>query len=168
LDMMRKLDAEKAKIEEVVLKRTDEENRMKNLEKDKQINDMRKQIDDLKRKAEQGSQQTQGEVFELELESILKARFVYDEITPVAKGISGADILQKTKDRSGRECGAIVWELKQTKAWSDGWIAKLKDDQRKEKAEFAVIITKNLPANVKGFACIEGVWVTNFEYFDQA
>ena len=41
---------------------------MKDAEKDKQINDMRRQIEDLKRRADQGSQQAQGEIQELELE----------------------------------------------------------------------------------------------------
>ncbi len=167
IEVMRKVEAERKIIESSVTNRIDDENRMKALdlllEKDKQINDMRKQIDDLKRKAEQGSQQTQGEVFELELESTLKSSFPYDEIVPVAKGTSGADIQQKVKSNTGRDCGSIIWELKQTKAWSDGWVTKLKDDQRKIKSEIAVIVTKQLPASIKSFGPYNGVWVTNFE-----
>lgn len=163
LEMMRKVETERRSIEEAVAKRFAEENRMKGLEKDKQINDMLKQIDDLKRKAEQGSQQTQGEVMELELETSLKSFFPYDEIVPIAKGMSGADIIQKVRNNAGRECGSIVWELKQTKSWSELWVGKLKEDQRREKAEVAVIVSSQLPQIIKNFGLYNGIWASNFE-----
>ncbi len=162
LELNRKLDEEKEKIKEATLKSIMEEHRLKDLEKEKQIAEMRKQIEELKRKAEQGSQQTQGEVLELELEEILKTNFPHDSIEPVPKGIKGADILQKVYTPSGQQCGTIVWETKRTKAWSDNWITKLKDDQRAVKAEIAVIMTTTLPREVNNFALINGVWVTNY------
>ena len=163
LEIARKLDAERKEIEEATAQRLMEEHRFKDAEKEKQINDMRKQIEDLKRKAEQGSQQTQGEVAELELEETLRAVFPFDEILPIAKGARGADVLQKVKDGYGRECGAILWESKHTKAWTAGWIQKLKEDQREAKAELAVIASKVLPGDIKNFGDVEGVYVTNHE-----
>ena len=80
---------------------------------------MKKQIDELKRKAEQGSQQNQGEVLELEIEDMLKVEFSFDEIDPIGKGQKGGDILQTVKTQAGRECGKILWEAKRTKNWSD-------------------------------------------------
>ena len=124
---------------------------------------MMRQIEDLKLKAEQGSQQTQGEVQELELEKELAALFPFDEILPVPKGINGADVVQKVRDGIGRECGVIIWESKQTKAWSQGWVQKLKEDQRQVKAEMAIIVSKMLPGEIKTFGDIEGIYVTNFE-----
>ena len=124
---------------------------------------MRKQIEELRRKAEQGSQQLQGEVQELELEEILRAAFPFDSIEPVPKGIRGADVLQKVHNQSGHFCGTILWESKQTKAWSDAWIAKLKDDQREVKAEIAVILTTTLPKGVDAFNQVDGVWITNYK-----
>jgi hypothetical protein len=121
---------------------------------------MRKTIDDLKRKAEQGSMQTQGEVLELDLEALLKARFRFDTIEPVPKGMRGADILQRVVSSLGQACGTVLWETKRTKAWSDGWIEKLKDDQREAKAEIAVIVTEVLPKGIHFFGEVEGVWVT--------
>ena len=115
LEMSRKLDQEKTKIRQEALESLSEEHRLKDLEKDKKIGDMLKQIDDLKRKAEQGSQQLQGEVLELELEEILKANFPFDQIEPVAKGKRGADLLQRVHNPSGQYCGTIIWELKSTK-----------------------------------------------------
>lgn len=162
LEMTRKLDEEREKIRDMTLEEVMEEHRLKDLEKDKQIADMLKQIDELKRKAEQGSQQTQGEVLELELEDILRYKFPLDNIEPVSKGIRGADVLQKVNDQQGVCCGTIIWESKNAKSWKDTWIVKLKDDQRAMKAEIAVLMTTALPKDVNNFAYINGAWVTNY------
>jgi hypothetical protein len=162
LEMTRKLDEEREKIREETVQNISEQQRFKDLEKEKKIADMLRQIEDLKRKAEQGSQQTQGEVLELELEEILTTHFPLDQIEPVAKGKRGADILQKIHNQQGQYCGTVIWESKRTKLWNDGWIEKLKDDQREAKAEIAVLATTALPKEVNTFAYINGVWVTNF------
>jgi hypothetical protein len=161
LEVARKIDEEKEKIRQDTLVMFTEDHRLKDLEKDKQMEDMRRTIDELKRKSEQGSMQTQGEVLELDLETLLKARFPFDAIEPVPKGMRGADILQKVVNPTGQFCGTIIWETKRTKAWSEGWISKLKDDQREVKAEIAVIVSEMLPKGVSSFTQIEGVWVTS-------
>lgn len=162
LDVARKVDEERRKVEDEVITRIAKENYAKEIEKEKQLSDLRKQIEDLKRKAEQGSQQTQGESIEVELEEILHANFPYDQIEPVGKGVKGADILQHVYTPSGQLCGTIIWESKNTKTWSDGWIEKLKDDQRASKAEIAALATMVLPKNVSHFSCVDGIWVTDF------
>ncbi|MCX6808669.1 MAG: DUF2130 domain-containing protein [Candidatus Berkelbacteria bacterium] len=161
LEKQRQLDEERVKIKEEALKSYDEERRLKDAEKEKLIGDMRKQIEDLRRKSEQGSQQTQGEVLELALEETFKTEFPTDEIVPVPKGINGADIMQKVIDQRGRVCGLIAWELKRTKAWSEGWVQKLKDDQRKIKADLGVIISEVLPEGVEEFGFRDGVYVSS-------
>ena len=162
LEMTRRLDEEREKIKDETLSIFTEEHRLKDLEKDKKISDMLKQIEDLKRKAEQGSQQLQGEVLELELEEMLKTNFPLDNLEPVGKGKRGADILQRVHNQSGQYCGTIIWESKRTKGWNDGWIEKLKEDQREAKAEIAVLVTTALPKEVNNFTQINGIWVTNF------
>src|SRR3989338_3115152 len=161
LEVARKIDEERNKIKQNALELFSEEHRLKDLEKDKKMSDMLKTIDELKRNGEQGSIQTQGEVLELDLESLLKSKFPVDEIVPVSKGVRGADILQKVHNHSGQYCGTIVWETKSTKLWNDVWISKLKDDQREIKAEISVIVSKVLPEGVSAFTNIEGVWITN-------
>ena len=161
LEIDRKLDAERKAIREATQKEMAEDHRLKEAEKEQQLVAMRKQIDDLKRKAEQGSQQTQGEVMELELEALLAARFPTDAIKPVPKGVHGGDVLQRVYDGNGTACGTIIWESKRTKAWSDGWLSKLRDDQREAKAELAAIVSVVLPADLSTFALIDGVWVTS-------
>lgn len=163
LEKQRQLDAERESIKLETAKIIEQEHRLKDAEKDKKLQDAIKANEELRRKLEQGSQQTQGEVLELELETLLKSTFPYDEIIPVAKGINGADVLQKVRDRSGRECGIIAWESKATKTWSDAWVSKLKDDQRKAKAEIAVLISKALPSDINNFAQLDGIWVSNFD-----
>ncbi|NMB70380.1 DUF2130 domain-containing protein, partial [candidate division WWE3 bacterium] len=130
-------------------------------QKDKQLEDLRKQLGEAQRKAEQGSQQTQGEVQETFLEDMLRVEFPYDEVKEVPKGVEGADVIQIVKTNSGVKCGTIVWESKNTKAWSQGWVAKLKADQRTLKAEVAVIVSKVLPESVRLFGIVEGVWVAD-------
>ncbi|MBA7586390.1 hypothetical protein ES708_28388 [subsurface metagenome] len=124
---------------------------------------MKKQIENLKRKAEQGSQQAQGEVLELELEDILNSNFTSDNIKPVPKGIKGADVLQEVISPSGQHCGTILWESKRTKTWGDNWIEKLKDDQREAKADTAVLVSITLPKGCKDFSSLSGVWVICFD-----
>jgi len=161
LEVTRKIDTEREKIRQNALEIFSEEHRLKDLEKDKIISDMRKTIEDLKRKSEQGSIQTQGEVLEIDMEEILKTKFPYDDISPVPKGTRGADILQKVYSGNGQYCGSILWETKRTKSWSNGWIPKLKDDQREIKAEIAVLATEAMPKDVNTFEQIDGVWVTD-------
>jgi hypothetical protein len=161
LEATRKIDAERRRIQEDATKRADETYQLKLAEKEKQIQDAKKANDELKRKLEQGSQQAQGEVLELQLEELLRSTFPTDQIEPVPKGVNGADVTQQVLSRSGHVCGTIVWESKRTKAWSEGWIQKLKDDQRKLAAEVAVLVTETLPKDCSTFTNINGVWVSN-------
>ncbi len=164
LEKMRQIEEEKKKIFEEASKKADEEQHYVIAQLKKQLSDATKAKDDLARKLEQGSQQTQGEVLELELEDTLKNNFPYDEIEPVGKGVRGADIIQKVIDRSGRSCGQIVWESKKTKTWQENWIQKLKDDQRKKKAELAVIVSAVVPEGVEGALFKDGIWICEVSY----
>ncbi len=142
-------------------KEAEEELRLKIMEKEQTIAAMQRQIEDLKRKAEQGSQQLQGEVQEIALEALLSAKFPQDSIQPVPKGEHGGDVLQRIVGPLGQPCGTILWESKRTKNWSDGWLAKLREDQRAAKAEIAVIVSQALPKEVETFDLVGKVWVTH-------
>ena len=142
-------------------KEAEDEQRLKVLEKEQTIVAMQKQIEDLKRRSEQGSQQLQGEVQELELENLLRSKFPFDVIEPVPKGEFGGDILYRIIGPSGQPNGTILWEFKRTKNWSDSWLVKLRDDQRAAKAEIAVIVSQVLPKGVETFDLVEGIWVTH-------
>jgi hypothetical protein len=139
--------------------------KLKMSEKEQTILAMQRQIEDLKRRAEQGSQQLQGEVQELELEGLLKQSFPADVFTPVAKGEFGGDVVHAVARGEGLLCGTILWESKRTKHWSDGWLAKLRDDQRAAKADLAVIVTQALPKGIETFGHVDGVWVTSTRTF---
>lgn len=161
IDLARRLDQERQKIADKISEEAEEKHRLKDAEKEKQMTDMRKQIEDLKRKADQGSQKLQGEVLELDLEEALKREFPFDVIESVAPGVRGADIIHAVKTQSGRECGKILWETKRTKTWNDQWVSKLKGDQRNTKADIAVLVSEALPDGFKQFREINGIWVTD-------
>ena len=129
-------------------------------EKEEQIASMQRQIEDLRRKAEQGSQQLQGEVQELALEGLLGQKFPRDLLEPVPKGEFGGDLIQRVVGPTGQICGSILWEAKRTKNWSDGWLGKVREDQRAAKADMALIVSQALPKGLQTFDQIDGVWVT--------
>jgi hypothetical protein len=146
-------------VREQALKEMDEQHRLKLLEKEQQVETLRRQIEDLKRSAEQGSQQMQGEVLEVALEELLKSLFPTDSIDPVPKGVRGADVIQHVFDDNGMDCGLILWESKRTKHWSKDWLPKLRDDLRTVGASRSIIVSEQLPEHVRHFGQIDGVWV---------
>jgi hypothetical protein len=160
LQMQKKLLEEEEKIRQEMRKSMDEEHRLKDAEKDMKLQNALKEADALRRRLEQGSQQTQGEVLEMEIEEILRREFPGDSVSEVKKGQRGADIIQEVIDKNGKKCGSILWESKNAK-WSDGWIEKLKEDQRQAKADLAVLVATNPPEEVETFIYDRrGVWIT--------
>jgi hypothetical protein len=142
----------------------DEAARLKRLELEATIASMQAKLAEAQRKAEQGSQQSQGEVQELDLEQQLRARFPFDTIAEVGKGISGADITHTVVAPSGVACGTILLESKRTKTFSAAWLPKLRDDLRAARADVAVIATQAMPKDLAGFGSVDGVWVCEPQY----
>jgi len=161
LTVAKRVEENLSVVREQARKEGEEGLKLKVLEKEQTISSMQARIEDLMRRSEQGSQQLQGEVQELELESLLRATFLHDSIEPVPKGEYGGDALHRVVTPLGQSCGTILWESKRTKNWSDGWLPKLREDQRAAKAEIAVLVSQVLPKGVETFGLIEGVWVTN-------
>ncbi|HJQ08937.1 MAG TPA: DUF2130 domain-containing protein [Candidatus Saccharimonadales bacterium] len=160
LTMQKKLVEEEGKIREAAAKEADEKQRLNLAARDKTIADLQKALDEAQRKAAQGSQQLQGEVMELDFEAALADAFRDDDIEPVGKGIKGGDIRQVVKSSKGLVCGVMLWEIKRTKNWTEGWIMKLKDDLRAEKANVPIIISEVLPRHLLGeLGVVNGVWV---------
>jgi len=161
LEVARQLDEEREKIRGQAEKKLAETHRLKDLEKDKVINDLKTSLEDMKRKAEQGSMETQGEVLEQDFEAQLKSFFVHDDIQPVPKGIRGADLIQTVRTTMGVESGVLLWETKNTKAWSAAWIPKLKDDMIEVRASIAILVSVVLPGGINRFGQVDGVWVSD-------
>lgn len=161
LEMERKLDAERANMQEKLAEEIEGKARLKLAEREKIIDDLRRELDILQRKATQGSQQIQGEVLEMDLAANLTSSFPADDVTSVSNGVRGADIAQTVYTSNGRRCGVILYESKRTKAWSNAWLPKLRDDMRNANAEIGVIVTETMPDGIRHFGLIEGVWVTD-------
>jgi hypothetical protein len=155
------LDEERTKLTKDIQDRLVDEAKLRDAMKDKQLADLTAEIGNLKRKAEQGSQQTQGEVFELAIEDMLRENFPHDSIQAVLKGVRGADVTQRVLTPSGANCGTILWEVKNTKSFNKDWLSKLRDDQRQSGADLAVIVTVTMPENIKHFGFVDGIWISD-------
>ena len=159
LDKTRQLDEERGKIKAEAEKAVLEKEKYKIVEYEKKLSDMQKSLEDAQRKGSQVSQQLQGEVQELDLERTLRELYPFDEISEVKKGENGADIRQVVRTEKGTVCGKILWESKRTKAWSDGWVSKLKEDLRRDGGHVAAIITQAMPQSIKeNIGNIGGIW----------
>ncbi|RMF94710.1 MAG: DUF2130 domain-containing protein, partial [Candidatus Schekmanbacteria bacterium] len=160
LEIARRVDEEKNKAILEAKRQFEEEHRLKDKDKDQKIEDLKKTVEALKQKLEQGSQERQGEVFEQDLEERLNMVFPIDTIIPISKGQRGADVVQVVNE-NGYICGKILWEAKRTKNWSNNWIEKLRQDQQNEKADIAIIVSNALPKDIDSFGQIDGIWVTD-------
>jgi hypothetical protein len=169
LNVQRQMQKEREKITEdirrfeeqkVAARETEFQLRLKELEK--QLEDQKKLADEMRRKAEQGSMQLQGEVQELALAEMLNAAFPFDIISDVGKGVRGADCIQTVRNNLGNECGKIIYESKRTENFGGDWIEKLKADMRNLGADIAILVTKTMPRGMDKFGEKDGVWICNF------
>jgi hypothetical protein len=156
VEQIRKQEAEKNSIKD-----TEHQLRLKELEK--QLDDQKKLAEEMKRKAEQGSMQLQGEVQELILEELLRTNYPFDLIEEVGKGVRGADCVQVVRNQFGQECGKIIYESKRTKDFGGDWIEKLKKDMRSMGIDVAVIVSQCYPKGMDCFGQRDGVWICSFE-----
>jgi len=162
LEVERRLQEQLQKVREQALKEMEEQHRLKLLDSEQKVQTLLRQIEEMKRKAEQGSQQAQGEVLEVALEELLKSLFPTDAIEPVAKGVRGADVIQRVFDDSGMDCGLILWESKRTRHWSKDWLPKLRDDLRMVGASRSVIVSEQLPEHIRHFGLVDDVWMASW------
>ena len=180
LQQKRKLDEETAKLDLELARRIDEEraedrargsstapreeHQLELRQKDLQVEQMQRQIKELQESSEQTRAGLIGEAQEREIEDVLREKFRSDRIEPVKSGVRGADVLQSVYSPRGECCGKILWESKRARNWSNGWIAKLKEDQAAAGADVAVLVCSALPPDVRHMELVDGVWVVGFAY----
>lgn len=162
LELEKRFLEKRKELEENTIKREQELFGLKMKEKDTQLESMKKTIDDLKRKSEQGSMQLQGEAQELLLEEILHEHFPFDVIEEVGKGVEGADCIQTIRNNYGVACGKIIYESKRTKGWNNNWTEKLKVDKRNCGADLAILVTQTFPKDMDRFGEKDGIWICTF------
>ncbi|MCW8821542.1 MAG: DUF2130 domain-containing protein [Sulfurovum sp.] len=160
-----KLLAQAQEEKQLLTKQVLEANELKLKAKDEQIEQMKRSLDDAKRKAEQGSMQIQGESLELAIEEWLSSQFPFDTVDEVKKGAFGADCVQTIHTRELQNCGVICYESKNTKAWSDGWVSKLKQDMLKTSADLGVLVTSVYPNGMERMGFIDGIWICSLDEF---
>ncbi len=161
LELNKRLAEEKLKLSKAL----DDEIALKLKAKDEQIEQMRRDIESAKRKGEQGSMQVQGESLETIIESWLASQFPFDNVDEVKKGAFGADCVQTIHTRELQNCGVICYESKNTKAWSDGWITKLKQDMLKVGADLGVLVTSVYPNDMDRMGFVDSIWVCSLDEF---
>ena len=105
LTIQKQVQAELSTVRQKAKKKSEALLTLKVREKEEQIASMQRQIEDLRRKAEQGSQQLQGEVQELALEALLRQKFTHDLFEPVPKGEFGGDLIQRVVGPAGQVSG---------------------------------------------------------------
>ncbi len=164
VDMLRKLDEERARLQESAARKATEASDLKLKEQGELIQQLKKQLTATQQRLEQGSQQAQGEAQELVLDQRLRAAFPGDNFREVEKGAEGADILQVVRDSRGRDCGSILWESKRTRNWSPGWLQKLAEDRARENASVAAIASQALPKEIEILGQVDGVWVCSLAH----
>ena len=157
-----RLSVEIRKLEEQRIATIETEYRLRMKEMEEKLEAQRKLAEEMRRKAEQGSMQLQGEVQELALQEMLQSTFPFDLILEVGKGVRGADCIQIVRSNFGQECGKIIYESKRTNAFANEWIEKLKADMRSQGAEIAVIVTRAMPRDMDCFGIKDGVWICDF------
>ena len=150
----------KEESERVLIRETEYQLKLKELEK--QLDDQRKLAEEMKRKAEQGSMQLQGEVQELLLEEMLRDHFPFDLVGEVGKGVEGADCIQTVRNNIGSDCGKIIFESKRAKNFNNAWVDKLKTDMRSQQADVAILVTQVYPKDMGCFGERDGVWICSF------
>lgn len=168
--LQRKLQEQRGEISEQIRKQEiekyaikDTEHQLKVKEMEKQLDDQKRLVDEMKRRAEQGSMQLQGEAQELILEELLRQYFPFDMISEVGKGVRGADCVQTVRNQFGQECGKIIYESKRTAAFGGDWVDKLKKDMRAMNVDVAVIVTQCYPKGMDCFGEKDGVWICSFD-----
>lgn len=163
IEIEKRLLEDRRKIEQDTIQREGQLFEMRMKEKELQLESMKRTIEELKRKSEQGLTQAQGEAQELLLEELLEEHFPFDNIDEVGKGVEGADCIQLVRNISGKECGKIIYESKRTKGWNNAWVEKLKNDMRNNQADLAILVTETFPKGMDCFGEKDGVWICSFK-----
>lgn len=134
-------------------------------EQEETINRLREQLTTAKQVAEQGSQQLQGEILELDIEEGLRTAFPLDSIDEVKKGERGSDIRQTVNERLYQNCGLILWECKNAKTYQAAWLGKLKDEMAVEKAQIGVIVFNPADGSGREFEQLgDNIWLVKPRY----
>jgi len=157
----RELLEKERRIREEAAQRASEDFNTKIREQEETINKLREQLTAAKQVAEQGSQQLQGEILELDIEQLLRGDFPYDTIEGVRKGERGADIRQVVNEPFYQNCGLILWECKNAKTYQASWLGKLRDELAAEKAQIGVIVFDS-DDDLKRLA--DNVWIVKPRY----
>jgi len=164
-EMERKLSQQIAEERQKIRENEEEKSLKLVTERDQLIGQLKEQMEIMKRKAEQGSMQMQGEVQELIIEDWLSATFPLDTIEEIKKGARGADCIQTINTRTATHCGKVYYESKRAKSFQPLWIEKFKADIREKGANIGVLVTEAMPSDMNRMGYRDGIWICSFPEF---
>jgi hypothetical protein len=134
-----------------------------NAERAKTFDEMQKlsnKVNELQRALDQKTADELGEGAEVNLYEELRAEFPDDKIDRVGKGVAGGDVLHVVMHNE-RECGTIIYDSKNHKAFRTEHVAKLLADQLAAKAEHAILSTHKFPRGTGQLHNQDGVLLAN-------
>jgi len=159
LEIQRKIAATQDQLIAQATERLEAKYAYKLQEKDKAITDMQAKLQEAQAKAEAAGAQSRGDLQEADILGRLKTLYPTDEIEQIARSRGGADLLHIVKNHEHKPVGTILWESKNTQKWSEGWLTKLREDQRKANADIAILVSVALPEDQPQGGFREGVLV---------
>ncbi len=145
---------------EVLEKAKEEALNAERAEKFLETQKLNNQIDGLKRTLEEKTADELGEGAEVNLYEALRAAFPDDNIERVNKGVAGGDVLHVVM-HNARECGTIIYDSKNHKAFRNDHVTKLLADQIAAKAEHAILSTHKFPRGTGQLHNQDGVLLAN-------
>jgi hypothetical protein len=162
LEKMQAVEAARRQTQEITRVAEEERSRLVVADLQRQLRDVTDQLGVAQRRAQQGSQEAQGEVleemFQAELQKVFRAP---DNIREIKKGERGADMVLEINDLQGNRLGAVLFETKRAENWSQKWVSKIKQDLVENRADVGVIVATNLPDGVRHFGMVDGIWVAS-------
>lgn len=121
---------------------------------------LQNKLSDMQRTIDKKTADELGEGAEIDLYEALREEFPEDRIDRIVRGEPGADIHHVVL-HNGRECGTIIYDSKNHKAFRNDHVAKLARDQIAARAEHAILSTHKFPQGTRQLHMQDGVLLAN-------
>ena len=114
------------------------------------------QLDQMSRKLDKQQADLLGKEAEIDLLAELNRAFPGDRITPVRRGVKGADIVHDIVEDS-RRVGRIVYESKNVSNWNNNFISQAKQYQTQYETPYVIVVSRSFPRKEKGLCILKNI-----------
>ena len=132
--------------------------------KDQALRRFQEQIEVQQRQIEHLTADERGELNEERLLLELRSAFPEDRIERSGRGRAGGDILHEVRVMSGAalvKAGLIVYECKDTQAWSNGFLEQAHKEGETHGTPYLVVVSRAFPRNEKTLFVKNGIAVVD-------